>query len=310
MSTFKQNSFPIVLTRVIDFGQVYCKPLKKSLRIAYCAYSNVAFLKDCPTDDVYKTYYQDDYWQQRLTLEHVLIKRSIRKSKNRLTRIKNVIRKSSATFPERPHILDVGCGMAFICAGLSRHLGADGFGIEPSKYGKVFAEQNGVRIIGDSLDTFECNNKRFDVISMIHVLEHMPRPDLAVDKLTKCIKKGGKFILEVPDLDRIKSVSFGHPFCFSVRSLYLLLNRYGFRIDGVCSSLTDRKHFGVITIIATYTGQRLHQEGIPRGKCLRTIMKQHKRSMGKKVLTKTRKLKSRYTYMFRYLVYKFLGLKI
>jgi len=302
----------MVSDQIQEFGEIWCPQIGKNLSIGFCAESNLAFLVECPSVETYDDFYHDDYWQNQATLEHVMIASSKKKSERRFKRAKLLASLNSIDFGTNPRSLDVGCGLGFFQAGMASYLNCTGFGIESSKYASEIAEKNGVKIVGYAVDDDWAaeNVDGYDVVSMIHVLEHIPHPNNMLANISKALRLDGKLILEVPDLDAMKSINYKHPICYSRRSLHLLLNHNGFRVDGMESTLSNNKFRGVISIIATNTRKELVQPGVPDAKEISEYVNNHKIFDGhSKMRSIAKKITSRY-YTFRYLVHKYFGLKI
>lgn len=139
-------------------------------------------------------------------------------------------------------ILDVGCGNGLLLAKLNRP-GWVLHGLEPDA-GCVERVRRGLGIdvrrgvLGD-----RCFEPGFDVITMFHVLEHVPDPRADLAEVHRLLRPGGVFIVEVPSCDGYgfalaRDRWFGldlprHLIHFSARTLSLLLEKSGFRIRGI-----------------------------------------------------------------------------
>jgi SAM-dependent methyltransferase len=80
---------------------------------------------------------------------------------------------------------------------------------------------------------------RFDIISMFHVLEHIPKPKLTVDLVDRSLRKDGLIVIEVPDarggVARLTGSRWDyylehHVNYFDVRSLKRLFGQFGYRM--------------------------------------------------------------------------------
>ena len=86
-------------------------------------------------------------------------------------------------------------------------------------------------------------NKKFDVITMFHVMEHLPNPKEMIKQLSSNLKDDGKIIVEVPNSDDAllslyESESFSkftywscHLFLFNAKTLQELVKQCGLKID-------------------------------------------------------------------------------
>ena len=100
-------------------------------------------------------------------------------------------------------------------------------GIEPGfEYSKI-AKQNFqiFRTIDEVLD------KKFDLITMCHVLEHIPDPRTILQIINTILVDNGYLFIEVPNMNsRINSLELAHPICFNFYSIKKLLKSEGFKI--------------------------------------------------------------------------------
>jgi len=90
-------------------------------------------------------------------------------------------------------VLDVGCFRGDFLKSLPQDISI--FGIEPSPEARKVAEDRGVKFIAHSIDEIDASNGSFDVVTMFDVIEHIPRPLEALQKLSSLIKPGGVLII-------------------------------------------------------------------------------------------------------------------
>jgi SAM-dependent methyltransferase len=94
-------------------------------------------------------------------------------------------------------VLDVGCGTGDFLAALPGSF--EKFGIEPAVGAAQLAAARGVHIVAPTLDELPAD-ARFDVITIIDVIEHIPVPGLLLDTALRHLEPGGLLV-----------VSTGHP---------------------------------------------------------------------------------------------------
>jgi len=151
-------------------------------------------------------------------------------------------------------MLEVGCGFGFTLDFAKRILNMDVVGYEPSLYGEVGAKELGLDIRRRYLDVKDLQEKKFDVIFLSEVLEHIPDPISFIQLLREGLSKNGVLILTTPNYKKIKKdlsqptdlalLSPGaHVILFSEKSLASLLRRAEFNylsIDEGGSSLVAK----------------------------------------------------------------------
>jgi len=92
-------------------------------------------------------------------------------------------------------ILDVGAGTGdFLSAAKKR--GWEVFGAEPNSGARALASKKGVELEGE---TGGFSSGSFDVITMWHVLEHVPNLEEQIEELYRLLKHDGLLVIAVPN---------------------------------------------------------------------------------------------------------------
>ena len=133
-------------------------------------------------------------------------------------------------------ILDLGCWVGFLLA-VARERGWETLGVEPSEFASGYArERLGLDVIRDDLFDADLGGRRFDAIVMGDVIEHLPRPADALDRMAEMLNPGGVAYLALPNAGsrlarrmgaRWWSVIPTHVQYFTRPSLFTLLRRRG-----------------------------------------------------------------------------------
>lgn len=96
---------------------------------------------------------------------------------------------------QKGDLLDIGAGTGDFL----KTADLDGWnvsGVEPNKNARDLASKKGLQLI-ETIEAFQ--NKQFDVITMWHVLEHVPNLQETISLLEKMVRPGGKLIIAVPN---------------------------------------------------------------------------------------------------------------
>ena len=96
---------------------------------------------------------------------------------------------------QKGRILDIGAGVGDFLS-VCKSNGWEIVGIEPSEKAKTIALNKGVSFV-ENLSDLE--NNSFDVITMWHVLEHVPDLENQISELKRLIKGNGTIIIAVPN---------------------------------------------------------------------------------------------------------------
>jgi SAM-dependent methyltransferase len=125
-------------------------------------------------------------------------------------------------------VIEIGGGMGHNLIEVKRR--AEVLMVEPSSLGRQQAEKYGISSVGD-LSEIEVS-RRFDVILLRHVLEHVDHPLELLVKLRDRLTDGGKLIIAVPVESPIMKVSADdlnfHLYGWNPQTLYNLVRRSGF----------------------------------------------------------------------------------
>lgn len=136
------------------------------------------------------------------------------------------------------NLLDVGCGTGdflLIC----KNNGWKVTGVEPSAKAKISAENklNGKSASEIKSEINQINNEaQFDVITLWHVLEHVPNLEVYISTLKKLLKPNGVLIVAVPNFKSYDANHYKqfwaafdvprHLWHFSKKSIHLLFEKH------------------------------------------------------------------------------------
>ena len=134
-------------------------------------------------------------------------------------------------------LLDVGCGVgAFVEK--ANEKGFDAVGIEPNEKARNLAKENHLEVYS-KLD--ELKEKKFDVITLWHVLEHLHQPSKFLKEVNNSLTENGKLFIAVPNF---KSYDAKHYKEFWA-AFDVPRHLYHFSKESI-SILADQNHFEVI----------------------------------------------------------------
>ncbi|MDD5141089.1 MAG: class I SAM-dependent methyltransferase [Verrucomicrobiales bacterium] len=138
----------------------------------------------------------------------------------------------------RGHLLDVGCGSGEWLASM-RDLGWLVRGVDFDENAVRVARQRGLEVECGSLEQQAFSNDSFDVVTLNHVIEHVPDPIKTLAECARILKPGGRLILFTPNNASLSHQLFKqdwrglepprHLHLFSMQSLQQSLGLAGFR---------------------------------------------------------------------------------
>ena len=216
----------------------------KELRNVISQESSLIFVDPVPFDDT-EEFYRNDYREQYKGVSSPKGKHVFRAGRNALIRF----RKINELINFHGSVLDAGSSSGeFVYLLKSR--GFSAMGLEANEgYAKFSKNELAINVSIEPFSEFS-HDRKFDVITMFHVLEHIENPLNDLGHLIKFLKPGGHLIIEVPNI-LYKSMAFrnkwhpGHLFSYCKISLQDLANKLGLKAI-FCDSIEDGGNlFGV-----------------------------------------------------------------
>ncbi len=147
--------------------------------------------------------------------------------------------------PRHRTLLDLGCWVGFLLSEAAER-GWEATGVEPSAFASAFArERLGLDVRTGDLLTTDLPLGHYDAIVMGDVIEHLPRPGEALDRLAELARPGGIVWMALPDAGSLVarglrarwwSVIPTHVQFFTRGSLRTLLERRGWTVIEIASS--------------------------------------------------------------------------
>lgn len=145
-------------------------------------------------------------------------------------------------------ILDIGCDRGFFLDEARRY-GYKVYGVELSQEARSYTQKINI----DVKDDIEDYDRKFDVITMWHVLEHLENPKEFLEKVKSKLNRPGYLLIRVPDFGSYWSQFIKdkwdwftpnvHLFHYNIESLGHLINSLGFSIE----KIIQRKPNNILT---------------------------------------------------------------
>lgn len=167
-------------------------------------------------------------------------------------------------FIEQGKLLDVGCGNGRYLATM-RSLGWNVQGVEFSEDGVKVCRSADLLVHHGDLLSAELAEDYFDVITVRHVIEHIPESISFITELARILKPGGKLIIETPNSDSIGRAIFGakwfanevprHLVLFSPENLIRLAKEHGLKNESMVLNSTPKIFLNSIDYIIKNKGK-------------------------------------------------------
>lgn len=161
---------------------------------------------------------------------------------------------------EPTKILEVGCNDGVLLRELKRHPHFQVVGVDASANVVHLAQQEGLpayRLVFSERTAADlaAEHGRFDLVTCSNVFAHNPDPNDFVRGVTRVLRPGGTFLIEVHDTqalhDALQWDCFYHEHCFywSGAALAHIVRRHGFSVQSIG---TTPMHGGALRFIATF----------------------------------------------------------
>lgn len=125
--------------------------------------------------------------------------------------------------------LDIGCSAGKLLEAFAEKYGCQSAGVEPGDAYREYAAGRGLAVYS-SLEALQlADERRYDLISLAHVLEHIAEPVKYLDDLRRnWLAEDGSLLVEVPNLYCHDSFEVAHLVAYSPHSLKQTLQQAGF----------------------------------------------------------------------------------
>ncbi|WP_264566042.1 class I SAM-dependent methyltransferase [Flavobacterium sp. N3904] len=157
-----------------------------------------------PSLDVLGKYYESPDYISHTDSKRSLFEKAYHFVKN--IALKNKLSLINSYQPSKGLILDIGAGTGDFLT-VAQNDGWKTVGVEPSDKAKAIAKSKGVSFVEK---TAELESHTFDVISMWHVLEHVPNLDEQIKELKRLLKPSGTLIVAVPNFKSYDAKYYGN----------------------------------------------------------------------------------------------------
>ena len=155
--------------------------------------------------------------------------------------------------PQKGHLLDIGAGTGDFLV-TAKAAGWQVTGIEPNKNAKKLAISKGVSF-ENTVESIE--NQQFDVITMWHVLEHVPDVEKQIKELKRLLTPTGTLIIAVPNYKSFDAQHYGafwaaydvprHLWHFSKTSIEKLVSREKMKVVKILPMIFDSFYVSLLS---------------------------------------------------------------
>ena len=248
-----QSLCPCCESRAAKIVSMIDGKTKEHLVTISCEVCGLGRIDPLPSELELEKWYKEKYRQAYKGIEKPQLKYVLRAGRNAVERYRwlneNIAIKHSGNMNDT--VLDIGSSSGEFVF-LMKELGFNAVGIEPHQgYADYAAKEHGLKVLSGSLneqvDSFE--KRSLSLVTMFHVLEHLPDPIKSLNKIGDLLKQDGYIYIEVPNATRMTSPHYmffkAHTLYFTHQTLINLLAKSGFEV-----LFSNSKNSGNLRVVA------------------------------------------------------------
>ena len=204
-----------------------------------------------PSLDNLGRYYESDTYISHTDGNKSLFEKMYQFVKN--IALKNKLNLINELSPTKGKLLDIGAGTGDFLL-VAQNNGWETFGTEPSEKARTIAIKKGVSIIDA---TSSLDNHSVDVITMWHVLEHVPDLENQIKELKRLLKPNGTLLVAVPNFKSFDATHYGkfwaaydvpiHFWHFSKTAIQLLFQKENMKLQKVLPMKFDAFYVSLLS---------------------------------------------------------------
>ena len=147
------------------------------------------------------------------------------------TRAKRVAKHLQGYLENIDSYLDVGSSTGSLLSELQEVYDCETMGVEPNRIFSEYVRSLGIDVVGD----IKYVRGKFDLITIIHVLEHLQKPMEMLEKAGELLSKNGILAVEVPIMrkegtDFVYNYNISHSIAFTRTTFFSMIKKSGFEL--------------------------------------------------------------------------------
>lgn len=172
--------------------------------LCQCSNCKLIFTNPRPPIGIIEQYYESEEYISHQNKSNNLTNK-IYKLVRQIT-IRNKVALINMLYPKKGKLLDIGCGTGYFIEAAKKSQWAVR-GIEPNRTARKLAQDKNLKVSKSLKDIND--NKKYDVITLFHVLEHIHNLRKSVKKIIEILDENGSLIVAVPNYNSHDSKIYG-----------------------------------------------------------------------------------------------------
>ena len=207
-----------------------------------------------PSEDNLDSYYKsEDY------ISHTDSKRNLFEKAYHFVRniaLKKKLKLIDSFKTDAKELLDIGCGTGDFLS-IAKNANWNVTGIEPNEQARKIANSKTNNSVYNNMQLHQLKENSFDVITLWHVLEHLPNLEMHVYRLERLLKPNGKIVVAVPNYKSYDSAYYKsfwaaydvprHLWHFTKESIKILFSRYDMKVEKILPMKFDAFYVSLLS---------------------------------------------------------------
>ncbi len=153
-------------------------------------------------------------------------------------------------------LLDFGCGTGFFLNTMKKN-GWKVVGVEPNPEARKIALEDTKESIASGINSEEIKNKKFNIITLWHVLEHIHDLNDTITSLKSLLKEKGKIIIAVPNINSLDNELYKeqwaaydvprHLYHFNPDTMKTLMLKHGMKVKNIYPMILDAYYISLLS---------------------------------------------------------------
>jgi 2-polyprenyl-3-methyl-5-hydroxy-6-metoxy-1,4-benzoquinol methylase len=221
--------------------------------IVQCVACEFKFVNPRPEDSLLSKYYKSEDYISHSNTKKGLVNRIYHyvRARNHHSKYKHI-----RAFKPLGNILDIGCATGEFLDYFRKN-GWEVSGIEPDENARNYAINTYGLAVYPENELASLPDQKYDVITLWHVLEHVPMLAERIKELYRLLEQDGLLVIAVPNSDSYDATDYGefwagydvprHLYHFNRKTLLQLMNSHGFEVQDIKPMLFDAYYVSLLS---------------------------------------------------------------